>query len=316
MNLTLKQLRHAALLDRHGSFTVAAKKASLSQSAFSRSIDKLESQLGVALFDRRSEGVSPTVFGEALVRAAHDIDQRVGDIGQAIDEIQGLVSGYLNVALGVYPAEISMQQVLGELIQQHPGLTLRARVCNWEEVNQRVLAGEAELAYAVVDQAATDERLTVEPVAGYEMAYYTRPTHPLATEENVRAPDIDSFPLVSIRVPAALAPHVRGRSTIDSASGFLIPAVEIDDFTVARGIVRSSDAIGVVVPLQIEQELARGEFVLLRHVRPWIAPTYGFIQRRGVRTSTAASAFRDLVGRVEVELQRRNEALLEHYLPV
>lgn len=316
MAVTLRQLQHATLLARFGSFTLAAKKASLTQSAFSRSIDKLENQLGVMLFDRGPEGATLTTFGEALVRAANDIGQRVNDITQTIDDIRGLVSGHLDVALGVYPAEITVQHVLGEMAQQYPGLTLRAQVCNWEEVNQRVLAADVEIAYAVVNQAQADARLAVEDVVSHELAYYARSNHPLMGQGDVTPSDIDPYPLVSIRVPAALAPHVRGRASVDPATGFLIPAIEIDDFTVARGIIRSSEAIGIVAPRQIAAELASGEFALLRHPRPWIAPTYGFIQRRGVSTSTAAAAFKTLVTNAEKQALVENEALLDRYLPV
>lgn len=244
MKLTLKQLHHASLLVAAGSFTVAARNANLTQSAFSRSIEKLEHQLGEQLFDRRSDGVQPTVFGLALTDGARDIEGRIEAITQQFDEIRGLVTGTLRVALGVYPAEISGHRALGQMMDQYPGISLRARICNWEDVNERVLSGSVDLAYAVVDQAAADTRLEVEPVISHELAYYVRSSHPLAGLRLVTPEQIDEYPLVSIRVPAALAPMVSGKAEVDAGTGFLIPSIEIDDFSVARCIVQAGNAVG------------------------------------------------------------------------
>jgi DNA-binding transcriptional LysR family regulator len=316
MYLTLKQLHHARLLAATGNFTAAARRANLTQSAFSRSIEKLEHQLGVQLFDRRTDGVKPTVFGLALVDGARDIEGRIDAITQQIDDIRGLVTGSLSVALGVYPAEISVHKALGRMMEHYPGVSLRARICNWEDVNERVLSGSVDLAYAVIDQAAGDARLEVEPVISHELAYYVRSGHPLAGLSLVAPSQIDEYPLVSIRVPAALAPMVSGRAEVDANTGFLIPSIEIDDFSVARGVVRAGNAVGVTTPVQIEEQLADGDFVLLQHPRPWLAPVFGFIKPRGQSLSTAATAFQALVRRAEEQAECSNKALFDRYLPM
>ena len=72
---TLKQLSHALTLTlaRHGNFHRAAKAENLSQPALSRSIRSLEEGLGAQLFDRQTEVVTPTLYGEALLQRARTI---------------------------------------------------------------------------------------------------------------------------------------------------------------------------------------------------------------------------------------------------
>ena len=52
---------------RHGSFTLAAKELSLTQSAVSRQIKELETQLGVALFERVRQRVVLSSTGQSFL---------------------------------------------------------------------------------------------------------------------------------------------------------------------------------------------------------------------------------------------------------
>ncbi len=316
MSATFKQLEHATLLATTGSFTRAAERANLSQSAFSRSIDKLESSVGVRLFDRDGRTVAPTVFGEALTQGAEEVLDRYREIFREIHNLQDLTSGGLAVALGVYPAEIVGHRAVGTMLRAHPKLSIRACVSNWEDVNRQVISGEVDLAYAVLNEARHDPRLAIEPVAKHEKAIYARAGHPLAGLSRVTREQLDAFPLVSIRVPAELAPHVPGKGEVDESTGFLIPSTEIDDFTVARGIVATSDAIGVTTPIQIESQLAAGDFALLNYPRPWITPEYGFIYREGRSLSPAARKFIEVVCDTEADAMEKNQNLLDRYLPL
>ena len=74
--VTLKQLAHASALKRHGNFHRAAQAESLSQPAFSRSIETL----GVRLFDRQGATVTPALFGEAVLRRATTIFLETGEL--------------------------------------------------------------------------------------------------------------------------------------------------------------------------------------------------------------------------------------------
>ena len=56
-----------------GSFTHAADKLQLSQSAISRQVSSLEQDVGVSLFNRHARGLILTEQGEILFRTAHDI---------------------------------------------------------------------------------------------------------------------------------------------------------------------------------------------------------------------------------------------------
>ncbi len=65
-DLNLRHLRAIAAIVDHGSMSAAADAVSLSQPALTQGIAKLERQLGVALFERRSGGMDPTPEGRIV----------------------------------------------------------------------------------------------------------------------------------------------------------------------------------------------------------------------------------------------------------
>ena len=76
-----------------GSFTHASETLNLSQSAISRQISSLESEVGVPLFHRHARGLILTEQGEILFKAAEDVtDKLTAAAGQLNDKCKGLCS--------------------------------------------------------------------------------------------------------------------------------------------------------------------------------------------------------------------------------
>ena len=71
--MELDQLRYFLAVRRCGNFTEAARELHLSQPALSRSIQKLEGELGQPLFDRKPGAVTPTAAGELLAVRAEQV---------------------------------------------------------------------------------------------------------------------------------------------------------------------------------------------------------------------------------------------------
>jgi DNA-binding transcriptional LysR family regulator len=81
--VTIEQLRTLRAVASEGSFSAAARKLGRVQAAVSQSIDRLEAQLGLRLFDRSGRVPRLTQHGEAVVAAAARIEGGV----EALDEI-------------------------------------------------------------------------------------------------------------------------------------------------------------------------------------------------------------------------------------
>lgn len=78
-----EQIRIAAAVARHGSFTGAARELFMAQSTVSRQIAALEKDLGVLLFTRRPRRAETTSQGRAFLAAAEEV---LAAVERAVDE--------------------------------------------------------------------------------------------------------------------------------------------------------------------------------------------------------------------------------------
>ena len=305
---------HALCLFKHGNFTRAAIEANISQSAFSRSIQNLEEELDILLFDRDTSAVIPTSYGEAFLRRASAIVADAEELEREMQLMRGLEVGNFSVALGMYPAEVSGNRALASMVSKFPNLQFRALSGDWQAVNEYVSSRAVDLGFAAIEAAESEDHLSVEKVSEHQMVIYCRKQHPLANSGKPSRQELDEFPLITVRVPAQIADRVPGKASIDENSGHLVPSVEIDNFTTARELIAQSDGIGAAIPLQIESELKSGEFVLLNFQNPWIAPVHGFIFLKNRSMSSAAEIYMETVLKFEREADEKNKILLNMYL--
>lgn len=83
-----KQLRYFLALSRYGNMTKAAKKLFISQQAFSKSITKLEKELGISLFDRTPQGLVLTEYGKCLLPYARKAVRSIDAGKEALIELK------------------------------------------------------------------------------------------------------------------------------------------------------------------------------------------------------------------------------------
>lgn len=307
---TLKQLRHAVALARHGHFHRAAEAEHISQPALSRSIRSLEQKLGVTLFDRQGGGVVPTLFGAALLQRAATALGETEELVREIQLLKGLGAGSLHVAMGVYAAEMSAARAIGELVERYPGVHCRIQLTSWKDLADLVISRTVDLGIGEISTLRDAPELAIESIARHRLVLFCRRNHPLAGRRELSKKDFDGLPAAIPRLPPRGFGVFPGKTRLEADTGDVLPAIEVDNLTSARMVVAASDAFGIATPVQIEPWLRSGEFRVLSFQRPWMELDYGFIHLRNRMLSPAAEVYMALVRSIEDEVRDRNEALM------
>ncbi len=107
-----------------GSFTRAAERLGLSQSAISRQIGALEEDLGVTLFHRHARGLVLTEQGELLLETAREVARRMAGVETAIGESRDKPVGHLRVNTTVGLGTVWLASHLAEFCERYPEITL------------------------------------------------------------------------------------------------------------------------------------------------------------------------------------------------
>ncbi len=121
--MDMRQVRHLLAVVEHGNMLRAASAIHISQPALSKSIQNLEAELGVRLLERGAHGVSPTIYGAALLKHARLV---LNQTEQALAEVEAIKGGHLgHLRLGVANFAIHyLPDVLAKLLASKPGLSV------------------------------------------------------------------------------------------------------------------------------------------------------------------------------------------------
>ena len=186
--ITLTQLTYAVAIDTHRHFERAARACDVTQPTLSMQLQKLETSLGVTMFDRNRTPVVPTDIGVVLIEQARVVLREAARLGELRDTAHGTIAGELR--LGVIPtlAPYLLPDVIEILAERHPRLELVVE----ERVTEAVLDGlrddtlDAGLVATAVDAPGLIGRtLFREPFFGY-----VSPAHRLAGSAKLSVHDL------------------------------------------------------------------------------------------------------------------------------
>ena len=115
-----------------GSFTRAADRLGLSQSAISRQIGALEEDLHTPLFHRHARGLLLTEQGEILLQAANEMARRMASVESTLGEARNTASGHLRVNTTVGMGSVWLTSHLSEFFDRYPEITVSLVVTDQE----------------------------------------------------------------------------------------------------------------------------------------------------------------------------------------
>lgn len=180
LNVTLRQLRVFIEVSKLRSFSRAGAEIGLTQSAVSRSVRELESEIGLKLIDRTTREVQLTDVGIDLVGT---VSRLLADLDEALREARDLGQqrrGRVIVAASPTIACRLMPRVIASCSRQFPLVALSLRDDVQSDVLRKVKSGEVDFGVVIGPFSADD--LHGEPVMTDSFCLVARRDHPLAHE--------------------------------------------------------------------------------------------------------------------------------------
>lgn len=196
MNITLRQLQVFVAASRARSFSEAADKLGISQPSLSGTINKIEIQLGLRLFDRTTRSLLLTADGRDLAAVADDL---VRDFETALDGIAARSAGQRGrVSIAVLPsiAATILPAVLRDFAKEFPEVDITVHDVPQDRAVALVRNGVVD--FAITTQAASFAELDYEEVGSDSFFLVCRRNHPLAHGAEVTWHDIAKHPFVAL----------------------------------------------------------------------------------------------------------------------
>jgi LysR family hydrogen peroxide-inducible transcriptional activator len=190
--MELDQLRHFLKVAEHSNFTRAAEDIALSQPALSRSVGRLEEELGQPLFERQTRSVSLTDAGHLLLERAQQILLLVDDT-KALFNDDGQ-TGRIRVAAIPTIAPYFLPERLKRFHREFPNASVIVHEDTTENLLKKLNDGLVDVMIAALPIEA--RYLQIEKLFDEELLLVTAKENPLAKRKSIQLHDIESLPFV------------------------------------------------------------------------------------------------------------------------
>lgn len=118
--MNIQQLEYVLAVKELGNFSSAAEKCNITQSTLSTMIGKLEDQIGIQIFDRKTKPVSITKEGEVLIRQMKVVSFEMEQFKETVQMLKGDLVGHLSIGVIPTVAPYLLPGFLNEFSQQFP----------------------------------------------------------------------------------------------------------------------------------------------------------------------------------------------------
>ncbi len=139
--MNLQQLDYIIAVDTFRHFAKAAEKSFVTQATLSMMIQKLETELGVKIFDRSRQPVTPTEIGKKIIEQARKIVYEAGQLKEIINLEKGDVAGELKVGIIPTLAPYLLPLFLKEFSDTYPQVKLNISEHTTTTIIQKLKSG-------------------------------------------------------------------------------------------------------------------------------------------------------------------------------
>lgn len=192
--MELKHLRSFVLVAETGSFSIAATRCYVTQSAISQHIKSLEEELHCKLLLRTSHTITLTESGEALLLRAKEILKQTEDCKEHINALNNHITGELRLGVGSFITPYIRKAAL-VFMERYSKVRLNADFGKAGHLNQHLRNHTIDLAFTM-NTAFKEEGIETQRAIPFHIYAIMRDTHPLASLPKVTYDDIMRHPVV------------------------------------------------------------------------------------------------------------------------
>lgn len=265
----------------------------VAQTALGMQIRNLEDELGVALLDRHSRGVTSTEAGDLLYDHAKDILGRVDMASQAVRRLSG--DELLTLALGVTPSIMRLvgDGILADLERNTPGVRL-GLVEEFSFLQMRLLA-QGELSCSLTYENVTDSTMVKRALLEEDLMFLSAPDDTPEGDTITFREVLGSQLALTSRedVVFKLVEQIADRLGLKLRPAYEVQSIRAVKDLVAKGVAQTIMPFGAA-----KGELQKGKLKGRLIVAPTVTRTLLFVHRPEFETNFCSDSFKAFIDRI------------------
>ncbi|MDT8992300.1 LysR family transcriptional regulator [Curvibacter sp. APW13] len=176
--MDMRRYQHFVALAEEGRFGTAAQRVHLSPAAFSRSIQALEDEMGLRLFDRGAKGAVLTPAGQVVLVRVRALLNDWRSLQHDVSLVRDGDSGEVSMGAAPIPASIVIPELLARLHRQSSCLVIRVQYGKLAKLLEQVDAHELDFCLGDPRLVGPSARFAMQRIARPQGFLYCRPDHP------------------------------------------------------------------------------------------------------------------------------------------
>lgn len=259
--MELAQLRAFRTVAETLSFTQAAERLNLTQSAVSRQVGALESELGEPLFVRGRRVVRLTAFGERLLASVTRILDDVDALAGPGPETAAPVTGKVHAAAATQAFVYLFAPLFQSFMRAYPGIVLTFRTtASTDQTIADILDGAVDVGFA--SRPVFAPSLQVTPLFEDELVLVSTPDQPVAGAPQMAAADVASQRVILFERGAS----IRAATDAFFAGAGVAPeaVLESNDTFFIKLMVRQGVGVSLLPAWAVREEVESGALAAAR----------------------------------------------------
>lgn len=284
--MDLLSLRYFQVVARLEHISRAASELHVAQPSVSRTIARLETELGVPLFNRQGRQIRLNQFGAAFLRRVDRILSELDDARRELSDAAGLEQGSVAVAAETL---LTLTNLLAAFLTRYPGVSVRLFQSTAEAMVQQLRTRKVDL--CVASQPLTGPALRCTELIREEVLLAVPPGHRLAERESVDMTMLADEPFVTTR-PGHWQRVLADRLFTEAG---LQPTIicEGDEPGAIQDLISAGLGVGLI-PTMSRRAATHAPVAWLHVEVPNCVRTLTLVWWEDAFLSTAAQRFRDL----------------------
>ena len=301
--VSVRQLRLVATVAEVGTMVRAGEAIGMTQSAVTKAIRDLELDLGVDLFERGNRGVTPTIYGEALVSHARRVLAQLEHAAEEIDDLAHGAGGRVAVGTLLAASARLLPAAITRLRTERPRVMVDVVEGTNDRLQPLLLRGDLDMVVGRLSEFRHRAGVQQEPLYSEAVVILARPDHPLACREPLALADLQETDWI-LPPPETTLRRQLEKAFFDAGLDPPRCAVQSVSILTNRRLLHDTDLIGAWPRGVAADELTQGRLVSLAVGLDDIVWPVGVATRKHARLSPAADALLAMLRVVGQETSR------------
>lgn len=175
--MTLQQMEYIVAVDKYRHFAKAAESCGVSQSTLSALVQKLEYELDVAIFDRKSHPVRPTEVGAEIISRVQRVLFNAAQVRELVSARKGESIGKVSLGITSTVAPYLLPKMFRYLSANHPDIQIRVEETGVAAIVSKLERGDLDVALLATPVSSTE--LLEIPIYTERLMAYVSPDAPM-----------------------------------------------------------------------------------------------------------------------------------------